>query len=377
MPLMYTDAGFFKAIAKGNTALVESYLARDAAYYTAIKDKKGNTPLILAAGGNRNTASAKLLIAAGAAVNAQNASGETPLLSAISNNNTAIAEALLAAAADPNLAAYGGGTPAVRAVNRSNAKVMQLLIAHGADISEGDLVNAAVKRGNSQLLSLLLENGGDVNKPDGNGNLPMYYAGMANSTDIARLLLEKGADINARDPSSGATALHLAVSYGRNTVVEYLAENGARLDVRNNEGQTPLMLARDRQAITLIDILAAAEKTTVDAATPQAPTLSAATTTGGTEDWMRLGDARVAYIGTWPALGRRLTEIFNFESRERLTITENLKTGAETTTPPDSFDNIADAALQKALRAFTTLGGTADPATVFGGTTKKALKPQG
>lgn len=375
MPLMYTDAGFFKAVTKGNQSLVEQYLARDAAYYTRIKDKKGNTPLIIAAGSN-HTQPLLLLIAAGAAVNAQNARGETPLLAAINNNRTASAEALLAAAANPNLASYGGGTPAVRAVNRGNAKVMQALIAHGVDISVGELVSSAAKRGNSQLMALLLDNGGNVNEADSSGNLPMYYAGMSSSVDVARLLLQKGADINARDPSSGSTALHLAVTYGRNTVVEFLVENGAKLGIKNKDGQTPLMLARDRQAIPLIDILAAAEKKALEATIPEPAGISAGTEEGGSEDWVRMGDARLAYIGTWPAINRRLTEVFNFESRERIIITENLKTGVENVTPPNSFDDIAEAALQKALAAFTALGGKADAAAVFSGTSKKSLKPQ-
>jgi hypothetical protein len=97
---------------------------------------------------------------------------------------------------------------------------------------------------------------------------------------------------------------------------------------------------------------------------------------GDTEMWTRMGGHQVARVGVYPALGRRLTEIFNFESRERLIISENLKTGAESVTPPASFDEISEGLLKKACASFRELGGEADEAAVLAGRLgKTALKP--
>jgi uncharacterized protein len=46
---------------------------------------------------------------------------------------------------------------------------------------------------------------------------------------------------------SGSTALHGAVTTGQNSIVQYLVDNGAKLDARNKLGWTPLMVAEGGQ----------------------------------------------------------------------------------------------------------------------------------
>jgi hypothetical protein len=55
-------------------------------------------------------------------------------------------------------------------------------------------------------------------------------------------------------------------------------------------------------------------------------------------------------------LGRKITEIFNFESRERLIITENLKPGAETLGQPEKFETLGEAVITRAEAARNQLG---------------------
>ena len=57
-----------------------------------------------------------------------------------------------------------------------------------------------------------------------------------------QLCLEKGADVNAAN-SMGITALIGAVNRGSDDQVEYLAKHGARLDVKDKEGRTPMVWA--------------------------------------------------------------------------------------------------------------------------------------
>jgi ankyrin repeat protein len=54
-----------------------------------------------------------------------------------------------------------------------------------------------------------------------------------------QLAHELGLDVNAQN-SMGIAAIHGAANRGANDVIEYLAANGARLDVRDREGRTPL-----------------------------------------------------------------------------------------------------------------------------------------
>lgn len=76
--------------------------------------------------------------------------------------------------------------------------------------------------------------------------------------------------------------------------------------------------------------------------------------------WQKLSASEVARISDHPALDRRLTDIFNFETREHTHISQNLTTGAESTSLRE-FDTIRDKTLlQQALDAFTRDGGKAD-----------------
>ena len=60
------------------------------------------------------------------------------------------------------------------------------------------------------------------------------------------MLVAAGADVNAID-ANGTTALHPAASNGWTTVIQQLADAGAKLDTVNKNGVTPLALATPRE----------------------------------------------------------------------------------------------------------------------------------
>ena len=67
------------------------------------------------------------------------------------------------------------------------------------------------------------------------------------------LCLERHVDINAVN-ATGDTAVHAAI--GSPAIVRFLAGKGARLDVKNARGQTPLDAARaNRNAARTVDLL--------------------------------------------------------------------------------------------------------------------------
>jgi ankyrin repeat protein len=81
--------------------------------------------------------------------------------------------------------------------------------------------------------------------------------------ESVKAALALGSELDAANPA-GDTALHIAVGQGRDAVTQLLVESGARLDVRNRRGQTPLgvLLARsagsDRMAVSrtaLLDLM--------------------------------------------------------------------------------------------------------------------------
>src|SRR6266487_2402993 len=75
----------------------------------------------------------------------------------------------------------------------------------------------------------------------GGGAVVGAYAGAIPATEESsleaiKLSVEHGVDINAFN-TNGATALHNAVNRGSPLIVKYLAEQGAKLDLKDKQGR--------------------------------------------------------------------------------------------------------------------------------------------
>jgi ankyrin repeat protein len=204
---------------------------------------------------------AQLLLDAGADVNAADWYGETPLWAAVDVRNLelgrdgndrsvrdeafALSERLLEAGANPNartrefpperrfiLTVIGsvawvdltGQTPFLRAAAAGDVEIMRLLLAHGAD------PNIATDAGTTPLMVAAGVNWSVAETFD-LGNEALLEA--------VKLAHSLGNDVNAVN-SMGIAAIHGAANRGANDVIEYLAANGARLDVADEQGRTPL-----------------------------------------------------------------------------------------------------------------------------------------
>ena len=123
------------------------------------------------------------------------------------------------------------------------------LLARGAspDVRDEDQrtpLHQAVLGNSVGLTGLLLESGAEVDARDAQGFTPLHFAAQEHAPEIARILVGKGADVNARD-EDGSSVLWRAVASarGRDEMVRFLLENGARADLANFAGVTPRELA--------------------------------------------------------------------------------------------------------------------------------------
>lgn len=154
-------------------------------------------------------------------------------------------------------------------------RVLKSLLAHGADINGRNtdmeprwsgaryrrrLVGAtaflfAAKAGDVEVMRFLLKNGADPRiNTDLNITPLMAAAGIswasnqdraseAQVLEAVKLLVEEqGADVNFV-ADTGETAMHAAAYRGANSVVQYLFDKGAKLDVVGLDGRTPLKVA--------------------------------------------------------------------------------------------------------------------------------------
>ena len=157
----------------------------------------GYTPLLFAAR-RGDAASARLLVAAGADVDAAAASGTSPLVVAAHSGHGALAAFLLSAGADPG-AADAGYAALHAAVLRGDAPLVRTLLARGAD-PDAVLVRGTPARRVSA----------DWRLPHNMiGATPLWVAARFREPEIVRVLAEYGAD-----PShevGGETALMAAI----------------------------------------------------------------------------------------------------------------------------------------------------------------------
>jgi uncharacterized protein len=247
-------------------------------------DDGGFTPLLFAArrGG---VESARLLVEAGVNVNEPAANGASPLVIAVHSGNPAVARLLIDHGADPNTA--GAGYTALHAaVLRGDAETVKALLAHKANpdavLQKGTPIRRtsidwalnytwigatpywlAARFADADVMRLLAEAGANPRfaMKDGTTALMaavgMGFAGgdrryrgigaVIGGADDERAALEAakvavrfGGDVNAVNAATGDTALHTAAAKRMNSVVQFLAESGAKLDAKNKKEQTPL-----------------------------------------------------------------------------------------------------------------------------------------
>lgn len=103
------------------------------------------------------------------------------------------------------------------------------------------------------LARLALDHGCDANAATTGGNCfytPLLWAVEGGSEEILRLLLERGAEINLGVPRF--TPLHLAVESGQDGIAKLLLDHGANLELREDMGLPPLLIAKCEKTVRLL-----------------------------------------------------------------------------------------------------------------------------
>jgi len=215
------------ACAWGSTNAAELLISRGANVNAG--NRYGSTPLHVAAY-NQKPAMVALLVRKGGDVNARTDIGWTPLHKAM--EKLAMAPANETPPADK----VAKVVSAVELLLASGAAVN----AQGAHV--GTPIHMAALTGQKALVQMLIDKGADVSSRSDDGQTPLYQAAKKGSADVAKLLLSRRADVNART-KSGYTALMASASNGNPGVAKVLLEHGADVGVRDKDGVTALLSA--------------------------------------------------------------------------------------------------------------------------------------
>src|SRR5438552_19077438 len=113
----------------------------------------------------------------------------------------------------------------------------------------------AQRAGDVTVMKLLLAHGADPKIPTIGGTTALmaaaginwvvdqtYDEGQPALLEAVKLCLELGMDVNAVN-SMGLTAVDGAANRGSDEIIKFLVEKGAKLDVKDKEGRTPLTWA--------------------------------------------------------------------------------------------------------------------------------------
>jgi ankyrin repeat protein len=120
-----------------------------------------------------------------------------------------------------------GATAFLLAAKSADVEVMRLLLAHGADPTI-----STVEKATPLMAAAGIAWASNQDR-----------ASESQVLDAVKLLVEEyGADVNAIS-DLGETAMHAAAYRGANSVVQYLFDKGAKLDVVAVDGRTPLIVA--------------------------------------------------------------------------------------------------------------------------------------
>ena len=242
----------------GHTDIVQLFIARGA----PINDELN----IASLAGHVETV--KLLLDHGAQVNLQDKNGVSPLISASYTGSVGSVKYLFSPdQIDINNYNNYDLSTFIRSSVEGHAETIKLLLDHGAQVNmQGNDENlfplaAACFSGSTETVRLLLDHGAEAKTQD---NSALFLASILGHAQIAKLLLDHRADVNGKDINTGMSLLNLACLTAGNLLkhlfyeigrlpmasveehaktIEVLLRGGAQVNVQDDSGYFPLLLA--------------------------------------------------------------------------------------------------------------------------------------
>lgn len=238
IPVVAWGAEIHEAARTCGRVELEKALAAGAA--VDARDGAGNTPLHFAVAAGQFECVA-LLRGKGANPDLPNRAGKTPrqLASGLADGRAVIRmqSALLAIPAGAQKGPFQK-EPLQEAARRGDVDFVAMLLKLGSDpngkgADGATALQAAALKGHAEVVVLLLERGAKVDV-----GLPLHDAAVGGSQVAVRALVQHGAKVGAVDPATGDTPLHYAATWGKLEAARALIELGADRMAKNGRGRT-------------------------------------------------------------------------------------------------------------------------------------------
>ena len=166
----------------------------------------------------------KFLVEQGGNAHITDGCGSTALITASRNGNMDLVRYLLEELhADINHRDRFGWSPLYCAVLDNHPDLVRYYLKHGADVNIRD-------RDKKTTLMLCFES---------------IFLAAEEALTLAEILIQGGADLEAQD-KNGSTALFYAIEKGNDKAIEFLLNSGASMEIRDKKGNTALLYALQR-----------------------------------------------------------------------------------------------------------------------------------
>ena len=217
---------FFNAVADGDSDLVDELIGRGVPVDS--KDEEGNTALLYAAEGEPKLVES--LLKAGCDVNHQNNEGLTALMRAVAYEDEAIIKHLLVAGARMDLCDESGRKAEDHATN-ADVRLALGLREHETARKMKRTVDGLVAMDPAGRRASVTNVGRDVAR--------LFDAVSNGDIDLVKDILDSGVAVDSRD-NDGNTPLIIAAE-SEPGMVEQLLERGANVDLQNRNGVTAMV----------------------------------------------------------------------------------------------------------------------------------------
>ena len=259
---------------------------------------RGGLTAFLFAAREGDIETARVMLAAGVDIDQVDVDRTNALVVSLVNKHNSFAKFLLDRGANPNLADVMGRTALYAAIDTRNEdysalpsrpaldsmpsiEIVAALLARGANanvaltqrlpgrsgmdssdtsLGEGSTpLMRAARGGDAQVMRLLLQKGADPKLATKEGNTAFLFAAgvgyrdkntsgtESQALEAVKVALEQGPDVNQVN-GRGETALQGAAGRGADSIIQYLVEQGAKMDVRSTPGFTALDIAMGKNS---------------------------------------------------------------------------------------------------------------------------------
>jgi len=265
---------------------------------------RGGLPALGFAAREGDIESARVMLDGGVDINYGDVDNTTALIVSIMNKQYTFAKFLIDRGADVNIVGGYGRTALYAIIDMRNEDysalpnrksddplptldLFKMLLDRGANLNAALTANLpgrsgmdsgdttlnvgttplmrAARAGDTAVMRLLLDKGADptLTTKDGNTAL-MFAAGVGyrdkntrgtepDALEAVKILAATGLDVHTAN-SRGETALHGAADRGADSVVQYLVDRGAALNVKTKQGFTPLDVAMGKSSLIQLPV---------------------------------------------------------------------------------------------------------------------------